>query len=244
MSDVHRTILACRETLAAGLGQRRGGMRPARAGLSVDLAGMPDSVNVSVREGYPSIVERLDPADLDDVHADAVTKAWRDGAWDIRVHALPPLAGTELMLISHRQFADGGLRDQLLAAAERGSLVTWLWLPMRDGPALRRAAHAKKDRTLDKEAGRAGPAPENLLRTKWKWTSWRDRTIRLGEWSDEHRPKPRQPRYGASARATDAQRGYIVALRRRAGREGEPLPAALTRGEASAIIDDLLGSAS
>lgn len=41
------------------------------------------------------------------------------------------------------------------------------------------------------------------------------------------------------SRATGQQRACIVALRRRAGRAGEPLPSGLSRAEASRIIDTL-----
>ena len=239
-----RFILACRDTLAAGFVERMSGLRLSKP------AGPAPAEGVTVQRWVaPDLdVIRLDPAPIAMLHAEAIGMAWRDGAWDIAVTRHTPLAGPELGIVAGpRRYADADLQEALLDAAERGRLVTWLWRPMAAGTDLMRRAHQAKDLSLLPDGSRAGAPPPDLAGVDWRRQGGCAVTIRLGQsaispGSTARRPAqrpPAPPRQGPLARATRAQRQYIIDLRHRAGRYGEPLPAALTRAEASQLIDQL-----
>ena len=231
-----RSVLACKDTLAAAFVERLAGMQLTPTPDALESNG----VSAMVWQSHAKMAHGLDGVALDDLHCEVLSTAWRDGAWDVRLMTPPPRTGIELMSVASLQFEDSLLKEQLIDAAQNGTLAWWTWLPLHNGPLLRRRAHQAKDCTLRADGGRDGPIPESKCEIKWRWRTHADRTIRLGDWSDQHRPKPT---HGPDARAPHRVRGYIVDLRRRLGRSGEPLPAALTRSQASAIIDDLLGEA-
>ena len=250
-----RRILACRDTLAAGTITRGAGMCPVRRDqwfsaadnlqIRTDLDNLPARVSAIDLEALPGIVQDTYAGNLPELHAAALGQAWTDGAWDLAVDLLSPLHGPQLGLVAaglDYESCDAALLPLLLAAAQAGRLAMWMWRPMRNAPLTRSRAHHAKDASLEGDGGRAGEPPAGLTSPIWTWEHSRQWVIRLGRWSEAHKPPPPKPRGGApQARATGAQRAYIVALRRRTGLElGDPLPASLGRREASAMIDRLL----
>ena len=206
-----------------------------------DRRDLPAGISVTELSALPHMVMPLTLPSADALHDHALAAAWTAGAWDICVTVLPPLGGTDLGLVGACMDygCDQGLRIRLLEAAERGRLVTWLWLPMVGNP-LRLARHGPKDSTIEPDGRRQGPPPEDLPRPKWDWRGAREWTIRLGQWSDAHRPRQREPRprVARPMAATINQINYIYALRRRAG-EPAGNPMRMTYTEASAEIDAL-----
>lgn len=241
-----RRILASRETLAAGLATRYSGMhpvppgQPSGDGITVDMTDLPAGISVGIRESTPAIVTPLDPDDLPSLHRTALAAAWADGAWELQVEFHPQLADLELGLVT--AWTDWSacpphVQRWILDAAERGLLATWYWRPMRAGPAIRMAAHHAKDASLRPDGGRDGDPPATLREPDWRKRNAWSWTVRLGTWSEAHRPKSRPP---YSPPATPRQRAYIAALHHAAGRRPD-IPARLTLREASAMIDELRG---
>lgn len=235
------TLLACRDTLAAGRKVQLSGRHPVAPGDSdstVLHCRRPSDVRCTEWTALPAAVTALEPEHLPALHADALAEAWRDGAWDLHVSFQPPLVGPELGLVS--AFADfSGAPDwlelALLRAAGAGRLVRWCWRPQRGGPDIRKRQR-RPDVTLGPDFGRAGPPPARP-EPVWRWRKPRSWTIRLGAHVEA------EPAGAPEHRATPRQRAYIVALRQRTGREvGEPLPAALSVSEASAMIERLSAS--
>lgn len=227
-----RRILACRDTLAAGLAPQAAGMAPELPADVVGPAPLPAGVTVRAWSAPPAIVTPWRATSLELLHDDALRAAWQDGAWDLAVSLVPPLAGVELGLISaaNDYSADPGLEDILLDAGERGRLVIWSWRPMRDGPESRRRRNGSEDRTLGPDLGRQGEPPAGLRRPNFAWRKHRDWLIRLGDDGTPRGPRPRP--------ATINQRGYLGRLLRQAG-QSDRLPARLTFDAAAAWIDRL-----
>lgn len=228
-----RCVLACRDTLAAGLATQMSGMHPSDEQIVDLLAG----IRATSIESLPAIVVAQAACSLDALHDQAMAQAWADGAWDILVSFHPPLDATGLGLVTaYKDYSlTGDLSERLCDAAERGRLATWAWRPMRNGPAVRVKAHAAKDTTLRPDGGRDGRPPDDSARPIWGWRKSRAWLIRLGQWSDAHRPKPRQ------RPATERQRACIIALELAAGRRPE-LPRRLSFDAAGRWIDGLLGA--
>ncbi|WP_232037403.1 hypothetical protein [Sphingobium amiense] len=202
----------------------------------------PDGVSIQVADGHPHVFTRLDPMPIADLHADAVLRAWRQGSWDIAVTRHPPLDIQSLgMLTANAIWDDALLLEELLDAATRGTLISWLWLPMREGPHLRRRAHQSKDATLNADGGRSGDVPSTLTQPRLAGRGGSRVVIRLGRHSDAEAAsiRKRHPRKADQTSITAAQRSYIGGLRRRLG-----MPDILLNGvgrvEASAMIDHLL----
>jgi len=244
-----RMILACRDTLAAGLATRFAGLHPVEAGETrVERTGLDPAIRVGEYESSAAVVTPIEGEHIPDLHDLALAAAWRDGAWDIQVTLHPPLSGAQLGIVSANRDWDLAQRIEpfLHAAAGAGRLVTWLWRPMLDGPAIRRDSHLIKDATLRPDGGRDG-APPVMPEPIWTWHKGRCWQFRLGGEAVVNRTA-RQPRAAsrpprAERRATGAQRAYIVHLRRVTGTDiGAALPASLTLPEASAMIDRLLAA--
>ena len=225
-------ILACRDTLAAArCTQFSGGHPDPEAAAEIDT---PAGVSVRVWSSTPALVREVDAQHMPGLHAQALQSAWADGAWDLRVSLLPPLAGPELGLLTAFRDWSGApdpLLPALIRAAGGGRLAMWAWRPMRGAPLIRHK-QTRRDMTLDADYGRPGSPPARA-EPNWAWRKSRDWVIRLG--AAEGTPAGRRER-----RATPRQRACIVALRRVTGREvGAPLPAKLTLAEASVMIDRL-----
>ncbi|MFB2530736.1 hypothetical protein ACEYYA_01045 [Paracoccus sp. p3-h83] len=157
-----------------------------------------------------------------DTEAQILASAWALGAWDVTRTVLPANVEGALPPVL------GGLAD----LARRHGLVSWSYRPMLGGPVMRIKAWARRDTTLTPIlAARAGDMPLIAIPPI---QPGRQVTIRLGR-EDTAQAQPRPPR-----RATGRQRAAIVAMRRRLGEGGQPLPAALTVAEASTIISDLM----
>lgn len=239
MIAASRRILACHDTLVAGLvtrpGSAHGGVVGPGEPSCVDRRGLPVGIKVMEWSAASRMAMPLRVTGLDALHRQALTMAWRDGAWDIKVDLFGPLDGPALGLVAAFTdwSTDPGLEDILLEAGRRGQLVGWFWFPLLDGPPQRRQLHAAKDVTLGPGGGRDGEPPAAILD---RHPTPRSRLIRLGTWSEAHKPKLR-PRP-----ATPRQRSHIVALRLRQGERGFDLPRRLPFDEASAWIDRLLGA--
>nr|WP_314075197.1 hypothetical protein [uncultured Roseococcus sp.] len=232
------SILACRDTLAAGLLTRLAGAAPVEPGAAESMLDRQDlPVGISAREwtALPRMVTPIEAEHMPHLHAEALSRAWRCGAWDLQVTLHPPLLGPELgLVVANTDWEDcePGLLEALIRAAESGRLATWLWRPMLGGPALRRQAHQDRDASLRPDGSRDG-VPREVVTPNWAWEGGRSWTLRLGI------PSAGVEADASAPRATGRQRAYIVALRRELGRSGEPLPAKLTRPEASRIITEL-----
>jgi hypothetical protein len=226
-----RRILACRDTLAAGLLTQPAGVIEDDHRETLGPAPLPAGVKARVLASHPAYATPIRALDIEGLHDTAMGMAWRDGAWDLRVDLIPPLAGPELGLVSAfvDYSADPGLEAILLDAASRGRLATWAWRPMRDGPATRQRLHGAADLTLGPDLGRTGEPPAQR-RPDFGRCGGRKWVIRLA--LDETRAGPR-PRP-----ATVNQRGYLARLLRQAG-QADRLPARLTFDQASAWIDQL-----
>ena len=244
MAIATRSVLACRDTLAAGFSERHAGsiqMAP--------LPNMPSGVSSMVRDGHPHIITRLDAAPIADLHDEVIAMAWRDGAWDVQVVMSPPLDGPSLgVVVGNRQFADDLLADQLVAAAMAGRLIQWTWMPLLCGPALRRKAHQAKDATLNADGGRDGPPRAGLTPLPLHWRQGRVTDIRLGIRSEidkaaiaaRHRPRGKHRSAPKLDRATAAQIAYLTDLWAK-GQQEDELPGDLTVRQASALITKLTG---
>ncbi|WP_371346112.1 hypothetical protein [Ancylobacter sp. IITR112] len=223
------SIYACRDTLAAGLVTRFSGLHPSDT-PAVHRAAMPRGVDVKSLESTPAIVTPLRSPSLDEIHNLAITRAWASGAWDITLSLTSPLDDSAIMMVVAGKDYDlaPGLRDALISAGQKGRLALWLWRPIHRGSPTRGLAHAAKDRTLQPDGSRAGEPPEGLKRPIWSWRGSRQWTIRLGQWSETHRP------------ATAAQRRYLAVLLSQR-RDATPIPALLSFARASEWIDTLKG---
>lgn len=241
-------ILACRDTLAAGIATQLSGSfpsdpeprrQPGDYAISVDDTALPRGMQIRSSESLPSFVTPLHVGDIAALHRIAVGRAWLSGAWDLGVTLHPPMEGMSLGLVTAFRDFDGAsalLEAPLVDAAQRGRLATWLWLPMRNGPKWRVLAHAAKDATLGPDNGRDGAPPPYLVEPVWDWRGGRKWLIRLGQWSEAHRPPIRvRP-------ATPKQRAYISALQLAMGAPVE-VPSRLSLLEGSAMIDRLKAEA-
>ncbi|MDO5621893.1 MAG: hypothetical protein Q4G24_10530 [Paracoccus sp. (in: a-proteobacteria)] len=211
-------------TVAAPLGAAIGniviqwaGMQPASANEADNL---PNSVTaIEMEKPAPAIQTTTMTAATE---SEIIAAAWALGAWDISRTAIP--AGYQGPLPPHL----GDLAD----AARESGYVTWMFKPILGGPELRAKANAAKDASLTPiMLGRSGPAPDITIPAI---TPGRQHLIRLGEPVEA---KARLPR--PCPRATRKQRWAIICMRRKLDEAGAPLPASLTRAEASAIIADL-----
>lgn len=233
-----RMILACRDTLAAGLATRIVGLYPTDTRETrVDRRGLDRAIRTTELESIPSIVTPIEGEHIPDIHALALASAWREGAWDMQVVLHPPLSGAQLGIVDiHRDYDGSAIKSMLIAAARAGRLATWLWRPMLQGPLIRRLAHLTRDVTLRADGGRDG-APPVVSAPIWDWRGGRVWAITLG--TGTGRSAPRRPT--AERRATNSQRAYIVHLRHKTRTDvGTPLLASLTVPEASAMITRLL----
>ena len=237
------TIMACRDTLVAGLAIRTTAWCPDVASNHVDKVGMPVDIKVSVMTALPRVVVPLRATTMEGLHQDAIARAWRDGSWDLAVTLLPPLERPSLGLVDADcdYSADPGLSDILTEAARLGRLATWLWLPLRGGPTCRVAAHGSRDTSLDAEFGRAGSPTKLMPSLDWDRCEPRQWIIRLG--TPVARPATRQipsrPLRRRRRPATERQIAFIGALRQRMGVIGQ-ISEELSLTQASAIIDRLL----
>lgn len=229
-----RRILACRDTLAAGLVTQASGLMAERPADVIGPAPLPAGITVRALTAPDAIVTPWRATDIDTLHDDALRMAWQDGAWDLTVSLIPPLDGVELGLVSAATdySADPGLEDILLDAGQRGRLVLWSWRPMREGPAMRRKRHGRADRSLGPDLGRQGEPPAGLRRPNFAWRKYRDWIIRLGDDGIPRGPRPRP--------ATVNQRGYLGRLLRQSG-QSDRLPPRLTFDTAATWIDRLKG---
>lgn len=158
-----------------------------------------------------------------DIDGQIIASAWRMGAWDIQRVTYP--AGYPGALAPDH--AD------LAPIMRANGWTTWTYRPMMMSPEIRQKAHGARDKTLVPiMLGRDAPVPDITFPDP---RPGRLHVLKLGQ---DPRSKPRQGR--PALRATGKQRAYIVALRRGTPEQGSPLPASLTRKEASAIIDRLL----
>lgn len=236
-----RMILACRDTLAAGLATRFAGLHPTEPSETrVDRRDLDSAIRIMEYESLPAIVAPIDGHCLPDIHDFALTSAWREGAWDLQMVLHPPLSGAQLGIVDiHRGYECASIELALIAAARAGRLATWLWRPMLGGPSIRQRAHLARDITLRANGGRDGSPPRGPD-VIWDWRGSRAWEITLGVGTTTDRP-PQPSR--ADRRATNAQRAYIVHLRQKTRTEiGDPLPASLTISEASRMIDRLLAT--
>jgi hypothetical protein len=176
-----RRILACRDTLAAGLLTQPAGMIQDATADTIGPAPLPTGVAARVLTAHPAYARPIRALDIEGLHDTALSMAWRDGAWDLRFDLIPPLAGPELGLVSAfvDYSADPDLEAILLDAASRGRLATWAWRPMRDGPATRRRLYGEADLTLGPDLGRTGEPPA-LRRPDFGRPGGRPWVIRLG----------------------------------------------------------------
>lgn len=227
-----RRVLACRDTLAAGLFSRLAGMAPAPAAYHLNRR-PPDGVSAWVLQGHDYVAERLDPAPIKLLHADAVHLAWREGAWDIALQCHVAGCAAARATLSSADYLDGSLRADLMTAMERGTLVGWYWRPMRDGPTTRIKANRARDLALTDACSRAGAPPSAALDFRLPRER---RVIRLGTKPAGTGSQCRRRPPMMTARQAD----YIAVLSRRLGL-ADIEPGRMTRSEASARIDELLG---
>lgn len=231
------TVLACRDTVAAGVATRFSGCAPApnadapdpNNAVQITLRRPPTGVEGMMYVAPPELVAPLRAASLDEVHDFAIRSAWAAGAWDVNVTVFRPLSGVEVgVVLANRDFGEApGLAAALVAAAESGRLATWSWRPMHCAPDIRARAWKDKDPTLRHDMSRAGNPPQDLVRPIWTWRNQRSWVLRLG------RPTGLRSRV-----ATGRQRAAIVAMHRHLGRRAV-VPARLGFDRASVWIDAL-----
>lgn len=171
----------------------------------------------------PNHVELIEVAN--DIDRQIISSAWHMGAWDVQRITYP--AGYTGTMDPHH--------DDLVSAMRASGWTTWTYRPMVMAPEVRQKAWSARDTTLlPIMLGRSGPAP---LAEFPAARPGHLHVLRLGR---DPSAKHRTARH--ALRATGKQRAYIVALRRGTPEQGSPLPANLTRKEASNIIDRLLSN--
>jgi hypothetical protein len=259
-----RSVLACRETLAAGLMDTHFSTictvdgRPETATVRASRAWWRDRQDllgettseldldiIAAHRGY-NLVVPIAAGGIDDLRNRLLDRAWRDGAWDVTEHHYGPISGVELGIVSaHRRWLDAE-REARSADAPRATLERWLTDAAQQGSLIVWAwrpmvanphlAHwRKKDTTLAPDGSRTG----ELSYRCYPHAGCGYRYV-LGV----NPPKPLRPKRARPARgepaATRRQREYITAILRRLHRGDEQVPNNMTRKQASSLIDSLL----
>lgn len=160
-------VVACRETLVAAMLTRLAGMEPIAGTdpgrLVADHGRSGDAVTVAEWTSLPRYAQMLSVEHIPSLHDEVRQMAWASGAWDLTITRHIPDTDSAL-LFAHADWSacPTAERDALARAAISGSLIDWLWRPMREGPAVRRAKWGQRDSTLDEHGGRSGtpPAPK------------------------------------------------------------------------------------
>ena len=270
MSVKFRTVIACRDTLAAGYVEtpfRRSQKSDAvpdsdpalatvrasrhywreRCDMIADPISEIDLGIVAAHRGY-GIVMPIGVASMSILRSRLINRAWRDGAWDMTEHHYPPINGDSLGVVSaNRRWLDAE-RERLDADAPRASLERWL-----------------------SDAAVAGSL------VVWSWRPMVDNPY-LSYWLPKDRslapdgsrggdaPLLKRPETGGSYHyvfgkrqkqmasqkggrragqrgappATRRQLEYLADLMRRANRHPADIPKGLTRQQASSMIDIML----
>lgn len=261
------TVLACRDTLAAGLVETRFGAlgtddaAPEHATVRASRAWWRDRAEllgsdlnesdleiVAAHRGYDLVVPIV-ASSIDDLRKALLVRAWRDGAWDMIEHHHGPLSGIELGLVSaNRRWLDGE-RERRFADAPRAMLERWLTDAAQQGSLIvwswrpmvanPHLAHwLTKDITLSPDGSRDG-----VVRYKRYPHAGCGRRYVLGVNHPRPQRHKRQRAPVGEVAATQRQRDYLAALLRRSRQAHTPLAEDLTRKQASAMIDALLAEA-
>lgn len=206
-----------------------------RAILSISVAdwagGIAELTHATVQkmtwDRLPDHVEALPaPPDLE---RQVIAAAWAAGAWDIQrviigggyAGALPPCVSSA--------------HDEMRASG----WTSWMYKPMMCGPEIRQKAHDRSDSTLTPILlGRGGNPPD------LDFAQPRPGSVQVLQLGSSPVSPAREPAGKKSVpkhlRASPRQRAYIVHLRTGTPEKGKPLPASLTKGEASEMIARLI----